>query len=205
MSDDTTMTGTSTAPADGAAAPVTPAAGGIKGFFASTLGRVLLIGCAVSTLLGIIAVVAVIALGVFAAKEVTTGLQSAMTNAPVTGAVPATSSAQPTTAVPAIPTIDNRDVFTPRDPFEPIPAPLIPTETVSGSSVHDDILVLVDIVTESGVRKAVLRYNGTQYTLAAGGQVGDTPWRVFQVNAGSVVMIYGDDRVTLTVGQGISK
>jgi hypothetical protein len=35
--------------------------------------------------------------------------------------------------------------------------------------------------------------------------VGDTPWKVLSISDTSVVMLFGDDRVTISVGQGLTK
>ena len=48
-------------------------------------------------------------------------------------------------------------------------------------------------------------WNGTTYTLAEGEQVDDSPWKVLEINSDSVVMLFGDTRITLSTGQGITK
>ncbi|MHB1137196.1 MAG: hypothetical protein ACYC1X_10460, partial [Coriobacteriia bacterium] len=67
------------------------------------------------------------------------------------------------------------------------------------------VLYLDGVETVDGVMKAVLRYNGQTYTLGPGEGIPGTPWEVFSVSSTSVTMLYGDVRVTLAVGQGISK
>ncbi len=48
-------------------------------------------------------------------------------------------------------------------------------------------------------------WNGTTYTAGAGEVIGSSPWKVVEVGTDSVVMLYGDTQVTLSLGQGISK
>jgi hypothetical protein len=180
------------------------------GFFSSTLGRLLLIGCAVSVVLGIIGVAVVLVLGMFAAKTVSDTLSNApasVTSVPTGGTGAETSGGAGAmslvpTEPPAVPTIATRDIFTPRDPFEEIKPPVIPTETVK---VDQDVLVLKDIITEDGVRKGVFTYNGVQYVGGAGDVLGTTNWKVLAVHDSSADVLFGDDRVTLSVGQGIQK
>jgi hypothetical protein len=161
----------------------------------------------VVVLLGVLAAVAIVALGALGA-----GLLSSSTGAtqlpPITSGTPAASStASPNTsaALLPIPTVSDRDIFTPRNPFEII-VPSIP-ETSSAGSSHEasDTLTLTDIVTENGVRKAVVRLNGVSYTLAAGATVDSSSWSIVEVKKSSIVALYGDVRVTISLGQGSSK
>lgn len=207
MSDDTELTGITPVPPEGGPAPQS---GG--GFLSSTVGKVLVIGGAIALLLLIAGVALAIVLGSSLLSGLTgggTGPVSTATPAPVTSSVPTSGSTVSTGAILPVPDIENRDVFSPRDPFEPIDAPKLAVQTVSGtggtSSANDKTLVLNDITTENGVKKAVITYSGTSYTLGEGDSVPNSPWKVFKIYTSSVVMLYGDDRVTLTVGQGITK
>jgi hypothetical protein len=176
--------------------------------------RVLLI------VLGIIAFVLVLgavvyfalgALGVSLLNSAITGTPATVT--PGITSVPTTASAAASTAtVLPIPDVSDADVFTPRDPFVPIvPEVEASTSTSSSSSSSSastdtsGTLILQDIVTENGVRKAVVRLDGVTYTLAAGKQVGSSSWSIVTVNSSSVVVLYGDEQVTITLGQGSSK
>jgi hypothetical protein len=111
------------------------------------------------------------------------------------------------------PEVANDDVFTFRDIFKPLlVAPTTTTTTTSTTIPADSLtptttgtLYLQSIVTQDGVAHAVLRLDGTDYTLAAGESIPDTPWRVLRVDATSVVMLYGDTQVVLSIGQGITK
>ena len=61
------------------------------------------------------------------------------------------------------------------------------------------------IQTVNGVKTATLIWNGTTYNAVEGDTLGDTPWKVLEVNSDSVLMLYGDTQVTLTTGQILTK
>lgn len=79
------------------------------------------------------------------------------------------------------------------------------TGGTTGGGTGLDTLVLQDIVTDNGTRKAVLELGGETFTLAAGERLEDTPWKVLRVGDSSVTLLFGDSQVVLTVGQGIQK
>ncbi|MBS3957644.1 MAG: hypothetical protein KGZ40_09005 [Clostridiales bacterium] len=112
--------------------------------------------------------------------------------------------------------VDLKRVFTFRDIFAPLILPIpepSADQTVApgqpgapddpGVTLPDGTLFLRDIVTVDGVTAAVLFLDGASYTLAAGGEISGTPWKVQSISGSSVVMLFGDVRVTLTVGQGV--
>lgn len=195
--------------------------GGLKGFFATTVGKIVVIGLAVTALLTVIGIVAFIVLGTMAVNTIQDQL---VDPSGVSTQTPTGGGAVAATATAPVPDIQNRDVFTPRNPFTPLvlPASFFPdvpssstsTGTSGGSSgggststsetVSEQTLVLDDIITDNGTRKAVLTLGGTQMTVAAGEQLGSSPWRVISVGTTSVTLLYGDEQVVLSVGQGIS-
>lgn len=103
------------------------------------------------------------------------------------------------------------DVFTFRDIFEPlVKAPTTTTATGGTSSggttqASANTILLQDITSENGEAKAVLVWNGTTYTVGEGEQVGDSPWKVLSIQSDSVIMLYGDVQVPLSIGQAITK
>jgi hypothetical protein len=202
VSDDTQMESTP-APQVPPQTPAGPAAGG--GFFSTAVGRAVLIGGAVIILLAIVGVVVFSVLG---ASLFGTGTPTSTQNVPTgvpTASTPA-SSAVASTSVPAVPAITNRDVFTPRDPFLPIAAPTLSSSGVtSESGDNDDALTLSDIVTNNGVRQAVFHYENHTYTVGNGDTVDSSSWKVIKVNSSSVVMEFGDQQVTFSPGEGITK
>jgi hypothetical protein len=199
-----------------------PSAGaGIRGFLATTTGKVVVIGGAVLALLLVVGAVSLffmLFMGNQVANEVAQVAKQASKSATSTG-VPAavttstkeaTTSAVPTTP-PAPVTLDN--VFTFRDPFVPVLKPLPPpatstaaaTSTATTTTAEANTLTLQDTVVQNGVRKAVLIWEGTTYTLGAGEQIAGTPWAVLSVGDTTVTMLFGDEQVVLSVGEGIQK
>jgi len=143
---------------------------------------------------------------------------------PVTPQVPiatvpstsATGSATSTGVVPPVADVTNRDIFTPRNPFEVIKPPKIGSATASttststststsSSSSDSTTLTLKDITSVDGEKAAVVRLGGTTYTVKKGETVGTSSWKVVSIGTSSVVFLYGDDRVTISLGQGTSK
>lgn len=74
-----------------------------------------------------------------------------------------------------------------------------------GTNAGTNTLLLEDIITENGKLKAVLVWEDTTYVLAAGGTIPDTAWKVLSVSETQVVMLYGDEQVVLSIGQGVKK
>jgi len=112
--------------------------------------------------------------------------------------------------------VANSEVFTFRDIFDPLLKPLpdatTTTSTSTSTTTTDTVtpttantLYLDGVVTQDGVLMAVLRYNGSTYTLGPGGVIPNSPWEVLRVSSTAVTMLYGDVQVTLSVGQGITK
>ena len=202
--------------------------GGIRGFLSTTLGKVV-VGClAASILLAIVAVVLVIALGAFGINQLgkaadqasTTGASSTTTSAGKPSASGATTGTAPAASVvptPAVLTVTDEDVFTPRDPFIPVvlPAPpAVPTAVASGSggsssgsitTASSSMLYLVGISGSGSTALAKLDYKGVIHSLAAGGAIPNSPWKVLSVNASAktVTMLFGDERVTVALGEGV--
>lgn len=115
------------------------------------------------------------------------------------------------------------DLFTFRDIFDPLLTPVAEGTTGNGTGTGTggtgtggtgtpgsptftgapDTLYLMDIVVEDGVNKAVFSLNGAEHRLAQGETLTGTPWKVLSIGSSSVVMLYGDSQVTLSVGQGV--
>jgi hypothetical protein len=95
-----------------------------------------------------------------------------------------TSATTPTAVLPDIPAGDNRDIFTPRNPFEPIAAVKLkvvvtPSADGTGTSNQADTLSLVSIDASATPISAVVRLNGvTQAPVHVGDMVGSSPWHV---------------------------
>jgi hypothetical protein len=186
-----------------------------KGFLATSTGKIVAVVVGLGVLLIIAGIAVAIVFYVFgsqAVDELEGQLEQTTTPSQESVAAPVAASAP---AVPAA-EIPNSEVFTFRDIFTPLLKPLpeeteadgtststLATDTVTPTSRNT--LYLDGVVTQNGVLSAQLRYNGVSYTLAAGGSIPNSPWEVLRVNSTSVVMLYGDVQVTLSVGQGITK
>ncbi|MEI8083692.1 MAG: hypothetical protein WCI74_17790, partial [Actinomycetes bacterium] len=130
-----------------------------------------------------------------------------------TTAPPETSSSASITVAP----IGNADIYTARDPFLPrIANPLAtatptpsgtttPSGSPTGTAGDQNTLTLLSIVTKSGVRMGNFLLGSTPYQEGAGDRLGSSPWQVISVDSNSAVVLYGDEQVTLVVGQGITK
>lgn len=138
---------------------------------------------------------------------------TASTTTNSSAATTSTAAKEPASAVA------NSEVFTFRDIFKPLlskPASATAstaatlsttssaTAAASGTSTPGT-LYLTDISSENGAYKGTFVLNGKTYTLGNGQRVGTSPWQVVSVSSASAVMLYGDTRVTVTVGQGITK
>jgi hypothetical protein len=187
-----------------------------QGFFSTPGGRLVGIVGALALLAIIGGVVAAVVLGSLfsdavdqAVVEVTEGNETEDGSQAATTTVEAGSPAAE---------VRNSEVFTFRDIFDPLLEPLPSTSTSTDTTTTTDpgdtdtvtpdtpnVLYLDGVVTEDGVMKAELRYNGSTYTLGPGEGIPDTPWEVLRVSSTSVTMLYGDIQVTLAVGQGITK
>ncbi|MBE0447546.1 MAG: hypothetical protein IBX64_05520, partial [Actinobacteria bacterium] len=108
-----------------------------------------------------------------------------------------------------------------KDPFKPFIASSINNGTTSGSTgsstdsnnqnssgntsyVHGS-LSLVRIVNQNGQRYATVSYQGQEYTVREGEQIAGSPFKVTDIGDGSISLLYGDDRLTLQLGDEITK
>lgn len=176
-------------------------------FLGSPTGRLVLGGVALF--------VVVVAVGAYAFFFLlNTGSQTTTTNTKPKSTSQVTTVTAPPVNPPEAPL---KDSFTFRNVFIPTVHPASPedesTETSATSSetsstgtgsANTDTLVLESIVTDSGERVATFTWKGTTYETREGDQVGSSPWQVLEIYSDSVLMLYGDSRVTLSVGQGYS-
>jgi type IV pilus biogenesis protein PilP len=201
-------------PFDPATAPAAPQPG-IRGFLNSKSGK-LIVG--IGAVIVVVAVLGAIGMTFFGASG---GGDVATT--PGTGSSGGATITKPPISVVAtqVPEdVELDDVFTYRDVFVPTVVLVSSTTTSTSNSsttsttntsntsttaTPENTLVLEDIATENGEPVAVLSWNGETYTLAEGETIPNTPWKVLEINSSTVVMLYGDARITLSVGVGISK
>ncbi len=181
---------------------------GLRGFLNSKPGKLIIGGAVVVVLAGVVGYIAMGFLGSQQPEPVVTTVSPK----------PASVTSVATTEATVPEDVELDDVFTYRDVFEPTIV-LVSTNTSSTTSnstststsnsnsttTPANTLVLEDITTADGQTVAVFGWNGETYTLKEGESIPDTPWKVLEINESSVVMLYGDQRVTLSVGVGISK
>jgi len=182
---------------------------GLGGLLSSTAGRIIFGVAGLALLLAVAAGIYFFAFSGGGTDEVPGGVVPATDGAAGAGGVAV--SVVPTEP-PAVP-LD--DVFTFRDIFVPTikePSTSTPTTNGDGSSTDTstpdttgNTIFIQSTSVEDGVEVATVLYNGQSYTVSEGERVGSSPWQVLSIDGETVVMLFGDSQVTLTVGQGITK
>lgn len=183
-----------------------------QGFLSTTTGKLVVGGVALLLILGAIgAAVSFFFLNgaVDGSVQLTTGTSTSNT---ATSSVEATLPPENPAERSLASTFTFRNVFAPtvKRTYE---AAATSSDTASADSsstgasvdVPANTLYLQSIISENGEPKAVFIWNGETYTVGEGDQVSDSPWMVLQINSDSVLMLYGDSQVTLSVGQGVGK
>lgn len=77
--------------------------------------------------------------------------------------------------------------------------------TTSGDADVSQNIVLTAITREHGIIYGVFQYNGVEYKTQAGEKIGNSPYQVLDVGDGSATLLYGDDRLTIALGEEIVK
>ncbi len=131
-----------------------------------------------------------------------------------------TGTASSTSTVSSTDTVEiEPDITGYRDPFTPLSEP---TTTVSATSSAGSFggvdvgqsgdatptsnsLALKAIANVNGVKFAVVIYKAQEYAVEEGDQIAGSPFQVTDIGDGSISLLYGDDRLTLQVGDEIIK
>lgn len=113
-----------------------------------------------------------------------------------------------------------------RDPFKPIetsatvgPVPgysNVPAEhgipvslQQSGGSTTqsqaEGTLQLVSIQSTDGSKQAIVAYGGTNYTVGVGDRIGSSSYQIAEIGDTSVTVLFGDDRIVLSLGDSVTK
>lgn len=211
MVDNFTPNDPALAPTDTGAAP-----SGIRGFLNSRTGKIV-IGAALLVIL-------LVVVGVLVLPSLLGGQQPTGGTATVPPAGSVTTSATAGESEESTPTLRRAKplstVFVFRDIFEPTVKAVVAgtggspttTDTASGDTSSTDVpdlpadtLFVQSVDTVDGVAVATFYWNGQTYTAGEGESLTGTPWRVLSISGSTVTLLYGDSRVTLTVGQGLSK
>lgn len=112
------------------------------------------------------------------------------------------------------------EVYETRDPFRPsnstsTPAPsttkIVPLSSGDSSTSptaeasEEQVLSLSGINNENGTLFASVEYDSSPYTVRSGERVGESSFQVTAISGDSASFLYGDDTVTLQVGEDITK
>lgn len=207
--------------------PASGGVGGKGGFFASKKNRLIVIAGAVIALLLVLGIVAVLVI----TTVVLPGLKGAVTPVPGGGIVSPPSGTATGTAPPVEISKDippSFEVFTEnRDPFKPLVVPEEAgaggtggtattggsVETTGGTSATtetirpgENVLYLADIETDdAGVRHAIVYWDNERFDVIEGDELGTSPWKVVSIGTSSATFLFGDEQVTLRVGEQLGK
>jgi hypothetical protein len=128
--------------------------------------------------------------------------------AQLAGPLPAAAADAPLEVGEGARVLFNAQLSQPRDPFRPLIDENSPAGTpglgTPGFTPGTTTVVLVEITEVDGVPRAIITVNGTTYDVG----VGDTFAGVYQVvsiSPDTVVLLFGDNAFTLSVGQQILK
>lgn len=186
---------------------------GKPGFFSTPAGKAAMIvgALAVLAIVAGVAVAVVLKFVLPQAPDLEIRVPEQQASKPATEGVGSAEGA----AGPA-PEVSYEEVFRFRDIFDPLIKPAeetseepVPsetsTETAGAAEYSPNTLYLLSISTAGDAPTAEMVWDQQQYTLWEGDTIPDSPWRVLDIRSTSVVMLYGDQQVVLSVGQGIQK
>jgi hypothetical protein len=214
-------------PAAGAATAETAGAAAKGGFFASKRNRLIVIAAAVVALLLVLGIVAVLVV----TTVLLPGMRGDGTQPPAGGTVAPPSGAATGPAPPVEVSKDippSFEVFTEnRDPFKPLVVPVeagaaagggaaatVPgeeTTTTTSATTEtiqpgENVLYLADIETDDAdVRHAIVYWDNERFDVIEGDQIGTSPWKVISIGTSSATFLFGDETVTLRVGEQLGK
>lgn len=169
--------------------------------------------------LGVIAVLVVVAaiavtVVLFVFNGVKSEIDVQVTPTQQTGTGTPAPNDTPVAAGPADP-VANDEVFTFRDIFKPLAGAAAvttasdtsggTTATVDTSEYAAGTLYLVAISTSGNAPVAQMVWDRKELSLSEGDVIAGTPWKVLDIRTDDVIMLYGDQQVVLSIGQGISK
>ncbi|MFQ5574210.1 MAG: hypothetical protein ACE5E0_01120 [Terriglobia bacterium] len=93
-----------------------------------------------------------------------------------------------------------------KDPFQPLTGPVAATAPAEETTQTESRrLSLEDITVEEGVKFAAVKYGGVAYKVKEGDRVGDSPYQVVSVGDNSSTLLFGDEQVSLQLGEEIVK
>ncbi|MHB8840314.1 MAG: hypothetical protein ACYC56_00770 [Candidatus Aquicultor sp.] len=131
-----------------------------------------------------------------------------------------TSTASSTSTVSSTDTVEiEPDITGYRDPFTPLSEPTTTVSVTSSAGSFGGVqvgqsgdttptsnsLALKAIANVNGIKFAVVIYKAQEYAVEEGDQIAGSPFKVTDIGDGSISLLYGDDRLTLQVGDEIIK
>lgn len=176
----------------------------IKQFLQTKRGKTIAIASAGGlAVFVILIVVAVVILSSGMGEPIVSGTGAITTTS--TGAPsPSTAETQEATTTVQGPTISqDYEVYEYKDPFQPL---ISRTEEATEGASTQDKNMLLDITTDAnGVLYASVRYNGRTYDVKAGDVLDGSPYKVLVVDPDRVVFLYGDNQITLSIGEELTE
>ena len=193
----------------------------IKEYSSTPTGKIVVIAAPIAVLVLIVAVVALTVLGSSGSGSQQAGDVQPLKSTATTGA------GTPTSETPSAQSLESSDppvnldyeVYETRDPFKRPDA----TETQSAALTHpatsanatgtatpptgqqSSILFLKGVNSESGALYASVGYGPDSYVVRAGERVGSSPYQITSVSTDSATFLYGDDSLSLQVGEDVQK
>lgn len=137
-----------------------------------------------------------------------------------TNTASSTSTVDSTGTISSTDTVEvEPDITGYRDPFTPLSEPTTTVIATTTTGLPGDVqvelsgdttpssnsLVLKSITDVDGVKYANVIYKAQEYTVKQGDQIADSPFKVTDIGDGSISLLYGDDRLSLQVGDEIIK
>lgn len=194
----------------------------IKEYSSTPTGKIVVIAAPIAVLVLIVAVVALTVLGsgnpdVQQAGDLKPVGSTAVSGTDATATAESTASQTPEAGEP--PVNQDYEVYETRDPFKRPDATATqsstgaaPTGSASATgtatpiaSGQSSVLSLESVSSENGVLFAHIDYGASSYVVRAGERVGDSPYQITSVSSENATFLYGDDSLTLRVGEDVQK
>jgi len=195
----------------------------IKEYSATPSGKIVVVAVPVAVLVLIVAVVVVTVLGSGGTQGDQAGDWKQAETSQTAGTTETTSPASPSATSETVEPPINQDyeVYETRDPFKqpdttPTPSSTSGTGTSTSSTSSSSatpaaatsgtqVLALQSVSNQNGVLYANVQYGSQTYLVKAGDRVGTSPYQVTSVSTENATFLYGDDSLTLAVGQDVQK
>jgi hypothetical protein len=186
----------------------------LKDFIESKSGKIIIV--AILSLLILLALAFVIVRSISPKKEAdfkVTPISTAKAAGGITP--PETTQGVETTETPLLESsetiTDSYQLYEFKDPFRPLEAgeSTSSASTTSsesqGTASSGEILELKEIYQQEGEYYARIQYGSVEYIVTKDDQIGSSPYKVVEITDSNVTLLYGDDRLVLSIGEQIIK